>query len=57
MWAASKEAAFLNGRFVWAAWDVEELATGEVRDLIEKDGDYLRISTVGFKDAKRAPAY
>lgn len=25
VWLASKEAAFLNGRFVWVNWDVEEL--------------------------------
>ena len=25
MWAASPEAAFLRGRFVWANWDVDEL--------------------------------
>lgn len=24
-WAISPEARFLNGRFVWANWDVEEL--------------------------------
>jgi hypothetical protein len=26
VWAATKQAAFLHGRFVWANWDVEELA-------------------------------
>ncbi|KPM40792.1 hypothetical protein AK830_g5746 [Neonectria ditissima] len=25
VWAASEEAKFLNGRFVWATWDVDEL--------------------------------
>ncbi|KAK7420848.1 hypothetical protein QQZ08_010249 [Neonectria magnoliae] len=25
VWAASKEAKFLNGRFVWATWDIDEL--------------------------------
>lgn len=25
VWAVSEEAKFLNGRFVWAAWDVDEL--------------------------------
>lgn len=24
-WAVSPEAKFLNGKFVWANWDVEEL--------------------------------
>jgi hypothetical protein len=26
VWAATKQAEFLHGRFVWANWDVEELA-------------------------------
>jgi len=26
VWAATPHAAFLHGRFVWASWDVEELA-------------------------------
>jgi len=25
VWLASPEAAFLNGRFAWANWDVDEL--------------------------------
>jgi hypothetical protein len=25
VWAASKEAKFLNGKFAWANWDVDEL--------------------------------
>ena len=25
VWAASTEAKFLNGRFAWANWDVDEL--------------------------------
>ncbi|KAL4950004.1 hypothetical protein BDW69DRAFT_187763 [Aspergillus filifer] len=25
LWLVSEEAAFLNGRYVWANWDVEEL--------------------------------
>jgi NAD(P)-dependent dehydrogenase (short-subunit alcohol dehydrogenase family) len=25
IWAASKEAAFANGRFLWCNWDVDEL--------------------------------
>jgi NAD(P)-dependent dehydrogenase (short-subunit alcohol dehydrogenase family) len=29
VWAASDEAKFLNGKFVWANWDVDELKAGE----------------------------
>jgi len=47
VWAASKEAEFLHGRFTWAAWDVEELATGEVRKRIDSDPEFLRASIVG----------
>jgi hypothetical protein len=57
VWAASKEAAFAHGRILWASWDVEELASGDIRKLMEDDYDYLRISVVGIKDTKRAPAY
>jgi hypothetical protein len=57
VWAASKEAAFLNGRFVWASWDVDELAHGEVRDLIDKEDDYLRITVTGISGWKRSPRF
>jgi hypothetical protein len=57
VWAASKEAAFANGRVVWASWDVEELANGDVGKRMGEDNDYLRISVVGIKGTKRAPAY
>ncbi|KAM5344760.1 hypothetical protein ACJ41O_010622 [Fusarium nematophilum] len=36
VWAASDEARFLSGRFVWAAWDVDELKAA--RDEVEADG-------------------
>ncbi|KAK9491740.1 hypothetical protein V1508DRAFT_421139 [Lipomyces doorenjongii] len=48
VWATTKEAAFLHGRFVWAAWDVEEISTGEVRKRIDEDPYYLRASIVGL---------
>ena len=44
VWLASKEAAFLKGRFVWANWDVRELV-GRKRDF-ERDTELL---TVGLK--------
>ncbi|KAF2801216.1 NAD(P)-binding protein [Melanomma pulvis-pyrius CBS 109.77] len=54
VWAASKEAAFVHNRLVWASWDVDELASGAVRKCIEEDEDYLRISVVGFTNMKRS---
>ncbi|KAK2060396.1 short chain dehydrogenase [Colletotrichum caudatum] len=44
VWAASEEARFLHGRFVWAKWDVEELKTGEIGDKIRKNDNYLKIA-------------
>ncbi|KAL8367201.1 hypothetical protein RB599_010279 [Gaeumannomyces hyphopodioides] len=54
VWAASPEARFLHGRFVWASWDVEELATGPVRKRMEEDHDFLRVGVVGLKFNKLA---
>ncbi|WAO97005.1 Hypothetical protein NCS54_01470400 [Fusarium falciforme] len=45
VWATTSEAAFLHGRFAWAAWDVDEQRSGEVKKRIENDPDFL---TVGF---------
>jgi hypothetical protein len=47
VWACSKEAAFLHGRYAMAAWDVTELANWELRKKIEMDPDFLRGSIVG----------
>ncbi|KAF2666299.1 NAD(P)-binding protein [Microthyrium microscopicum] len=47
VWAASEEAEFLHGRFVWAGWDVDDLANGEARKRIDSDPFYLRSSVVG----------
>ncbi|CZR66067.1 related to peroxisomal short-chain alcohol dehydrogenase [Phialocephala subalpina] len=47
VWAASSEAAFLHGRFAWAAWDVNEMQSGEVKKRIETDADFLTIDLVG----------
>jgi len=54
VWAASKEAAFLHGRFVWCSWDVEEMATGEFRKSIDEDPYFLKASIVGLRDGFRA---
>ncbi|CAM1511926.1 Fc.00g094390.m01.CDS01 [Cosmosporella sp. VM-42] len=54
VWAASKEAEFLHGRFVWSSWDVEELSKGKTRKSIEENEDFLRIGMVGLKGANLA---
>ncbi|KAH0555674.1 hypothetical protein GP486_006382 [Trichoglossum hirsutum] len=48
IWAASPDAAFLHGRFVWANWDVDELRTGELRERIDNDPDYLKVGVKGL---------
>lgn len=48
VWATSREAEFLHGRFVWAAWDVDELRSGEIRKLIDKEPYYLQIGVKGL---------
>lgn len=36
VWASTKQAAFLHGRFVWANWDVQKLASWKVRFEIDR---------------------
>ncbi|CAK7207869.1 hypothetical protein SEUCBS139899_010684 [Sporothrix eucalyptigena] len=48
VWAASKEARFLHGRYVYATWDVDELASKEIRDKLDADHNYLRPGIVGL---------
>lgn len=46
VWAASPEADFISGRFLWVHWDVNEL-----RVALEKKKDdpcYLRVGIEGF---------
>ncbi len=48
VWAASEEAAFLHGRYVWSEWDVEELRVGPVRDRLEQEPRFLQIGVFGL---------
>jgi hypothetical protein len=48
VWAASSEAAFLHGRFVWAAWDLGEVRSDEVLKRIKNDPDFLTLRLVGM---------
>ncbi|KAM0160779.1 hypothetical protein ACHAPG_002843 [Botrytis cinerea] len=48
VWAASSEAAFLHGRFAWAAWDVNEMQSGEVKKRTETDANFLTLKLVGL---------
>lgn len=45
VWAATDEAAFLSGRFVWGTWDIDELKAKK-DEIVEKD---LLLTTIdGF---------
>ena len=44
VWAASPEAAFLSGRFVWAQWDVDDLIG--LKEHIEQDPTFLKVGLV-----------
>ncbi|KAF4233287.1 hypothetical protein CNMCM6805_009377 [Aspergillus fumigatiaffinis] len=48
VWAASPEARFLHGRFVWAKWDVTELLNGPLRKRIDEDDSFLKVGVVGI---------
>ncbi|KAF5357545.1 hypothetical protein D9757_012356 [Collybiopsis confluens] len=54
VWAASSEASWLHGRFVWAHWDVDELraaatdATNEVGKQMKDDEGYLKVGVLGL---------
>jgi hypothetical protein len=48
VWAASEEAKFLHGRFVYATWDVTELPSAAVRALLDEDPDFLKIGGKGL---------
>ncbi|KAK8079308.1 NADP(+)-dependent dehydrogenase [Apiospora phragmitis] len=48
VWAASPEAAFLHGRFVWNEWDVDEMKSGNLRKKIDENPTYLRIGVHGI---------
>ncbi|KAF5497599.1 Short chain dehydrogenase citE [Colletotrichum siamense] len=49
VWAASDEARFLHGRFVWAAWDIDELRTGEIKKNIDNNPEFLQVGIVGLQ--------
>ncbi|KAI1071764.1 hypothetical protein LB507_004927 [Fusarium sp. FIESC RH6] len=48
VWAASSEAQFLHGRFVWSTWDVKDLASGDLKDQIEADQWLLKVGVKGL---------
>ncbi|KAL6239894.1 hypothetical protein BDW75DRAFT_248676 [Aspergillus navahoensis] len=53
VWAASPEARFLHGRFVWAKWDVTELCEGPLRQRLDEDDSFLKVGVVGIEEWER----
>ncbi|KAK6066803.1 dehydrogenase reductase SDR family member 2 [Seiridium cupressi] len=47
VWAATEQAAFLHGRFAWAAWDVDELRAQMLRTE-DEDNLFLTIGVRGI---------
>ena len=47
VWLASSEAEFLAGRFVWAAWDVDEIKARKKE--IEANPMLLKLGLIGEK--------
>ncbi|KAF9874615.1 short chain dehydrogenase [Colletotrichum karsti] len=50
VWAASEEARFLHGRFVWAGWDIDELRSGEIREKLDRNPEFLKVGVVGLQE-------
>ncbi|KPM39736.1 hypothetical protein AK830_g6841 [Neonectria ditissima] len=48
VWAASPEARFLHGRFVWSNWDVADLSSSAVKAEIEADPWLLKVGVKGL---------
>ncbi|KAF5369146.1 hypothetical protein D9757_011079 [Collybiopsis confluens] len=49
VWAASPEASWLHGRFLWAHWDVDELkADPEISKQLAQEKGYLKIGVQGL---------
>lgn len=48
VWAATRNAAFLHGRFAWANWDVDELRE-ECAGRFESDPGFLKVGVQGIE--------
>ncbi|KIK66764.1 hypothetical protein GYMLUDRAFT_157370, partial [Collybiopsis luxurians FD-317 M1] len=54
VWAASPEASWLHGRFVWASWDVDELKADFLK-RIEKESGFLKVGVEGLTNVSLEP--
>ncbi|ESA43461.1 uncharacterized protein NCU08784 [Neurospora crassa OR74A] len=51
VWATTKEARFIHGRFVWANWDVEELKA-KYAERFKEDAELFRFGVCGLAGSK-----
>lgn len=49
VWAASREAEHLHGRFVWANWDVDEVKT-VLSKQISEEPNFLKVGIEGLSE-------
>ncbi|KAL5093168.1 hypothetical protein Trisim1_011954 [Trichoderma cf. simile WF8] len=54
VWAASREAEYLHGRFVWANWDVDEVKT-VLGEQIAKEPNFLKVGIEGLSESLPNP--
>ncbi|KAJ3972941.1 short-chain dehydrogenase/reductase [Lentinula raphanica] len=55
VWAASPEASWLHGRFVWAHWDVEELKSDKkFMDRLTTESGFLKVAVQGLTEVDLA---
>lgn len=50
VWAATKEAQFLHGRFFLANWDIDEVRNGVVGKQIQENANFLKIGMEGLSE-------
>jgi len=55
VWAASHEAEFLHGRFVWANWDVDEIKSNEMGKQNGENSHFLKIGIEGLSESMGSP--
>lgn len=54
VWAASREAEYLHGRFVWANWDVDEVKR-VLGEQIAKEPNFLKVGMEGLSESMPNP--
>lgn len=54
VWAASREAEYLHGRFVWANWDVDEVKT-VLGKQISEEPNFLKVGVEGLSESLPNP--